>query len=198
METVPSPDLKLCVRCEVEQERSEFHRDRRRKDGLFPYCKACRYKYDGRTPRPPRMFATKAEYDRVHRQTMPQGEKTTRHRERHLWSKFRMTVEDYDHMLTSQGGRCAICRGAEARTSSKYGRPSHFAVDHDHACCPSSESCGRCVRGLLCHRCNTAIGHLNDDPTLLLAAVAYLAREATCPETSGTRAAGTKSSSLAS
>jgi hypothetical protein len=30
-------------------------------------------------------------------------------------------------------------------------------VDHDHACCQKkNRSCGKCIRGLLCHTCNIA------------------------------------------
>lgn len=31
-------------------------------------------------------------------------------------------------------------------------------VDHDHACCPGRQSCGRCVRGYVHHSCNVALG----------------------------------------
>ncbi len=72
---------------------------------------------------------------------------------------YNMTVEEYAALLAEQGGVCAICR--EACSSGK-----RLAVDHDH-------TTGKC-RGLLCMRCNTAVGLMRDDADLLLAAVAYL------------------------
>lgn len=61
-------------------------------------------------------------------------------------------------LLESQQNRCAIC----AETFSAGRR---FYIDHDHRCCPGDRSCGRCVRGLLCNRCNIVAGYLdqNDD-----------------------------------
>lgn len=70
-------------------------------------------------------------------------------------------------MLNEQGGVCAVCGGVN-----ENGRA--LAVDHDHACCPDSKSCGSCVRALLCIGCNTAIGSMQDDPERLLKAAAYL------------------------
>jgi hypothetical protein len=54
----------------------------------------------------------------------------------------------------------------------------HLAVDHNHQCCSSKTSCGRCVRGLLCHACNKALGLLGDDADRVVAAVVYLLRTA--------------------
>lgn len=84
-----------------------------------------------------------------------------------LWSKYRITSERYREMLEQQGGVCAICG-----EGNKDGRA--LAVDHDHSCCPGVRSCGECVRALLCIDCNTAIGSMKDDVSLLLRAVAYL------------------------
>lgn len=52
-------------------------------------------------------------------------------------------------------------------------------VDHDHACCTGTGSCGRCVRGMLCGGCNTALGYVRDDPQRLEALAAYLRKCAT-------------------
>lgn len=83
--------------------------------------------------------------------------------------RFNLEPGAYQRMLAEQGGGCAICGGLE-----DDGRA--LAFDHDHACCPGKGSCGKCVRQLLCGRCNRAIGLLNDSPERLEAAAAYLRR----------------------
>jgi hypothetical protein len=65
--------------------------------------------------------------------------------------KFNLTRADYGRMLDEQDGRCAIC--LELPNEKK-----RLAIDHDHACCPVNTSCGNCVRGLLCIKCNTSLG----------------------------------------
>jgi hypothetical protein len=74
-------------------------------------------------------------------------------------------------MVDTQGGRCAICGAAEAG-----GRYNTWHIDHDHGCCDGGSSCGRCVRGLLCNKCNLALGYFMDDPARLRAALDYLER----------------------
>lgn len=78
-----------------------------------------------------------------------------------------ITAERYAEMLAAQGGVCAICRKA-----CSTGR--RLAVDHDHSCCPGSRSCGQCIRGLLCMKCNAGLGHLDDNYDLVMTAAAYL------------------------
>lgn len=48
---------------------------------------------------------------------------------------------------------CNVC-------SSEIGQGTdrNLHVDHDHKCCPGKRSCGECVRGVVCNRCNTSIG----------------------------------------
>lgn len=77
---------------------------------------------------------------------------------------------DYDRMLASQDGRCAAC-GVHHSTLKR-----RLQVDHDHTCCPARTSCGKCVRGLLCHKCNTTLGMVDDDPSRLRALINYIER----------------------
>lgn len=78
--------------------------------------------------------------------------------------KYRLSADEVDRMRAHQDATCAICKRQAER----------LVVDHDHACCAGSYTCGRCIRGLLCHRCNVAIGWFGDDREILLAAVEYL------------------------
>ncbi len=82
------------------------------------------------------------------------------HRRYRLRKLYNISLEQYDEMLKSQRGRCAICRTKSCRS----GKP--FAVDH-------SRKTGK-VRGLLCIRCNQAVGQMNDDPRLFDATAEYL------------------------
>ena len=68
-----------------------------------------------------------------------------------------MSVEDYDAMLASQHGACAIC-------NRKPGK--RLAVDHCHVT-------GK-VRGLLCAKCNSGLAFFQDNPDYILAAIEYL------------------------
>ena len=70
--------------------------------------------------------------------------------------KYKMTLDDYDRMLEQQGGVCALCSSPEPE-----GR-GRFHVDHDHLCCPTDKTCGKCIRGLLCSPCNVRLGVLEN------------------------------------
>jgi hypothetical protein len=85
--------------------------------------------------------------------------------------KYNLTAEGYFAILDGQGGVCAICG-----TDNPGGAGERFHIDHDHACCPAGTSCGRCCRGCLCSRCNTALGLFEDDTNVLNRAIEYLQR----------------------
>jgi hypothetical protein len=64
---------------------------------------------------------------------------------------------------------CAVCgTGLDRRKASEADRDRMAVIDHCH-------SSGQ-VRGMLCHPCNVALGHMKDDPARLRAAADYLDR----------------------
>lgn len=81
---------------------------------------------------------------------------------------FGLTWDSYNELIVAQGGRCAICRRTDP------GGKGRWHVDHDHRCCGRKKACRKCRRALLCFNCNIALGYLNDDPSILEAALGYL------------------------
>lgn len=89
-----------------------------------------------------------------------------------LRTKYNITKEQFDILLSKQLGKCPIC-GIELEIGGPV-RRRRAVIDHDHSCCPTTKTCGKCIRGILCNRCNAVIGHMNDDVNLLQKAVVYL------------------------
>jgi hypothetical protein len=81
-----------------------------------------------------------------------------------LKNRYNLTQEEYDLLLKNQNNTCAICDTKE--NVSKKGSIFSLGVDHNHV---SGKN-----RGLLCHRCNSGIGHLKDSILLLKKAIKYL------------------------
>lgn len=83
--------------------------------------------------------------------------------------RYGLTAERYAEISAIQGGVCEICGGVNANGN-------RLSIDHDHACCPKGGSCGMCVRGLLCNKCNLFLGNADDDADRLRRAADYLER----------------------
>jgi Recombination endonuclease VII len=94
-----------------------------------------------------------------------------RWRKAYKLQRYGLTQERFEALLEEQGNACGMC--GEAFTEDEL-----IYIDHDHACCPvapraQTRCCGKCVRGLLCFRCNTALGYVEMYEEL---ARAYLSR----------------------
>jgi hypothetical protein len=89
-------------------------------------------------------------------------------RDRHRLKRYGLTAAEYAARLYAQNNCCALCD----KEVSEQIRP--LAVDHDHDCCPGRETCGKCVRDLLCDSCNLMLGGARDSIELLQKAITYL------------------------
>lgn len=77
-----------------------------------------------------------------------------RWRANHRLARYGLTKEAFDLLLESQQRACGMCR-------SPFEEGCLIFIDRDHACCPDEKkSCGTCIRGLLCLRCNTGLGYI--------------------------------------
>lgn len=146
-----------CKTCGSEKALDEFCRNRRTKTGRATRCRACDH---DRVPLRREYFKTRGARPEVRR----------RQRNATLKHAFNISVDDYEAMLSAQGGRCANPR---CRTDVPGGT-GVFHIDHDHGCCPKDRSCGKCIRGLLCANCNLGLGNFKDNLTLLQGAIEYL------------------------
>lgn len=80
------------------------------------------------------------------------------------FKRHHITKEFYEILLNKYNGKCWICKKMNA-----------VHIDHDHSCCNNdSYSCGKCIRGVLCSNCNTALGLLKDDVSLIKETIKYL------------------------
>jgi hypothetical protein len=121
------------------------------KSGKRSYCKFCSRKYA--------LKYYHKNYDKIASQRKERRMKDYG-RGYHLKRTFGISLEDFDEMLKSQDGKCAIC----LKHHSEEGQA--FAVDHDH-------STGY-IRGLLCRICNKNLLGKHNDRNIFMRAYNYL------------------------
>lgn len=81
----------------------------------------------------------------------------------HLKYKYKLEIEHYNSLLQEQNNSCAICKTI-FKIDNKIKKK--LFVDHNH-------DSGQ-IRGLLCQKCNSAIGLLQDSPEIIINAFNYL------------------------
>lgn len=79
-----------------------------------------------------------------------------------LKRNYNLTIEEYADILENQDYSCGVC-GIDKCSSGR-----RFAVDHCHK---TGE-----IRGILCGRCNLALGQVDDSIEKLTQLIAYLDR----------------------
>lgn len=166
-------DLKVCVKCEESKPLSQFVRCKSRPNGIRNHCRACgrkqvraSYYKNAETINAKRRAKVAADPEKYRSYFKNYYETNAgRIQEVILKSRYGITPEELEAIVERQGSKCPICL-------SPLTTP---CVDHDHRCCPGKTSCGKCVRGALCGKCNAGIGLLRDDRETLLRAADYVA-----------------------
>lgn len=110
---------KNCAKCGEWKPLDGFHKQPSGPQGRHSYCKECANALQRGVRK--RNFSPEQKYIN------------------NLWTRYRLRPADYEVLLQSQNGLCAICGTP----------PSRPVVDHCH-------ETGR-VRGILCHPCNIAL-----------------------------------------
>jgi hypothetical protein len=157
---------KLCSKCQIEKDISEFYPKMGR-------CKKCHngwcIAWAKRNPYKNREISKKWYHAKPENRQRSidkarRWQKANRERDKlqqfrnSLLRNYNLPYEEYSRMVEDQNGKCAICLELPSRT--------HLDVDHNHAT-------GK-IRQLLCSRCNTAIGLLKESQELFQKATEYL------------------------
>ena len=169
-------ETKLCARCGLLLPAGDYYQCPSMRDGLSGYCRVCTLAAAAAYNRANKAkIATRmVEYNRVNRERNSARNRARRladpnikqRERRENLGRYKLTPHAFAALLEVQGGRCAICEKVPSYTPH---------VDHDHNYCPTSRTCGKCVRGILCSRCNTALAWHEEHAA---GAAAYLERYA--------------------
>lgn len=145
---------KYCTGCSLSKLSDEFWKNKSQSDGLDNLCISCRknsitqYRKKLKDNRPIKVD----DNDTLQAKKIEQKNKK---KFRELFSRYGLTKNKYLEMLDSQSNCCKMC---DERTD--------LVVDHCHT--------SGLIRGLLCGRCNLALGYLRDSEELALRAANYL------------------------
>jgi hypothetical protein len=184
---------KSCTSCDREKSVSLFARNKRTRDGYCSWCKECHAKqsldyyrrnrekvakYASARAKLPEVKARRRviqkRYAKKHPERVAASNKAWRESNRvkvkeqlyNNWLKrnYGITRIEYEELLRSQDGRCAICRTLPTTQR-------RLAVDHDH-------DTGK-IRGILCDQCNVGLGNFRESAAMLKAAAVYIRGQAT-------------------
>lgn len=165
-----------CTGCQRMKPIDEFPNNKETPCGKDPRCKVCRH-----LTRRERMGAVVHkpsaldEQERAERRLASTKKYVDANKEKlrltnrvfKLKKYFNLTLEQYAWLLKTQDSKCFLCEQLETRIDPRTGLVMNLAIDHDRRCCPGNNSCGKCIRGLLCTDCNTSLGKLECKPTLV-------------------------------
>jgi hypothetical protein len=141
--------VRVCIKCKLEKNIEDFAKDSRCSSGRRGKCKKCHTEY-------------MIEY---YKKNKDKRDAKNKMNTKYVapWKRHHITEEKFETMLNLFNGKCHVCREKEATS-----------IDHDHSCCSKNRSCGKCVRGILCRGCNTALGSLKENPDTISRLLIYI------------------------
>jgi hypothetical protein len=147
---------KKCTKCLAIKSEDSFNKAKKNKDGLNGWCRVCTNEYSREWARKNKK-RHQENYNRWRQNNLEHANDLDRLR------SYGLPSGRYKQILEIQKGCCAICK-ANSPAPKKT-----FCVDHCH-------ETGK-VRGLLCHRCNTMLGHAKENLETLKNAINFLTRD---------------------
>lgn len=136
---------KICQKCGIEKSLDLFALGKKYVGGRRGTCKDCH-------------AGTQRNYYYANPEKMKAKETS-----RPNWKKHRITEDSFNILVSKFDGKCHSCKTKDAKN-----------IDHDHNCCSGPYSCGVCVRGVLCHNCNSALGLLKDSKENIIGLLQYI------------------------
>lgn len=171
--------MKICSKCKINKEFSNFSKNSGQKCGYNGHCKTCQKQFradnkellskrqkEHRDNNKEYFKKASSKYYSENKEILKAKFKIynkknqVKHRIYKITRTYKITAEQYTQMFISQNYSCAICGIHQDQL--KKG----LVVDHNHI---TDE-----IRQLLCCGCNVAIGYLKEDPELFDKAKAYI------------------------
>ena len=149
----------ICTKCNKDKEPAEFHKDKKKVNGLTSWCKECRNKArsDNYWNDPDK----NRKRSKTYRLNMTEEQRYLSNRNTKLKQAYGLTHEQVEEMKRLQDYKCYVCYTHETEAGSKG-----LVVDHNH-------TTGQ-VRKMLCSKCNTALGLLNEDVCIFTSLINYV------------------------
>ena len=151
---------KICPKCKIEKDYSEFYKESATSTGISCYCKMCKNKKAkdimSRPHNKKKANARAAVYRKNNSEAFKLGVKFSSYKKQGI----KITKEEYKKMYEMQNGYCAICNIHVSLCK------KDLALDHCH-------NTGK-VRSFLCDQCNTGLGMFKDNTDTLFKAIDYL------------------------
>lgn len=151
---------KACAGCGEEKYDQGFPRDRKSSDGRTEWCRLCSKSKSDSGLKLCRDCGEWLPLDEFRSKRTPSMQSYHNCCICRNAKKLGSDKKEYLRLMVEQGGECAMCN----RTESDNG--ARLAIDHDH-------DSGK-IRALLCNRCNSSLGMLDDQIDGALAALQHL------------------------